>query len=73
MAVKFFVENYKFYLCGREFTAGTDHQALKGLFSFKKPKYHMARWIQTLSSYNVTLEYRQENNMAIPTAFEGVP
>ena len=58
LAVKFFVEHYKHYLLGRRFTVRTDHQALKWLFSLKEPKSRIARWIETLSAFDFSVEYR---------------
>lgn len=36
----------------------TDHRALIWLFSLKEPKSRIARWIEILSDYNLTIEYR---------------
>jgi transposase InsO family protein len=58
LAVRYFTEYYRCYLLGREFTVRTDHQALKWLFSMKQPKDRVARWIETLSEFDVTIEYR---------------
>ena len=58
LAVKHFIEHYKHYLLGRVFTVRTDHQALRWLFSLKEPKYRIARWIEVLSAYHFTVEYR---------------
>ncbi len=58
LAIKNFVEHFKQYLLGREFLVRTDHQALKWLFSLKEPKGRIARWIEILSAYHFTVEYR---------------
>ena len=58
LAIKNFVEHFRQYLLGREFLIRTDHQALKWLFSLKEPKGRIARWIEILSAYNFTVEYR---------------
>ena len=58
LAVKHFIEHYKHYLLGRVFTVRTDHQALRWLFSLKEPKDRIARWIEVLSAYHFTVEYR---------------
>lgn len=58
LAVRYFVEYYKHYLLGRHFLVRTDHQALKWLISLKEPKERLARWIETLSSYDFSIEYR---------------
>ena len=58
LAVKYFVEYYKHYLLGRHFLVRSDHQALKWLFSLKDPKSRTARWIEVLSAYDFSVEYR---------------
>ena len=59
LAIKHFVEYYKHYLLGRHFIVRTDHQALKWLFSMKEPRAMIARWIEVLSQYDFTIEYRK--------------
>lgn len=58
LAVKNFVEHHKHHLLGRKFLIRTDHQALKWLFSLREPKNRIARWIEILSAYDFTVEYR---------------
>ena len=58
LVVRFFVEYYKHYLLGRQFVAWTDHQALKWLYSLREPKDRIARWLETLSAYQFTIEYQ---------------
>ena len=58
LAVKHFIEYYKHYLLGRRFIVRSDHQALKWLFSLKEPKSRIARWIEMLSAYNFSVEFR---------------
>jgi hypothetical protein len=57
-AVKHFTDHYRHYLLGRQFVVRTDHQALKWLFSLKEPKSRIARWIESLSAFHFTVEYR---------------
>jgi hypothetical protein len=59
LAVKYFVEYYKYYLLGQQFLVRSDHQALRWLFSLKEPKDRIARWIEILSQYSFALEYRK--------------
>ena len=61
LALKFFVERYKHYLLGRHFLVRTDHQALKWLFTLKEPKGRIARWIEVLSAFDFSIEYRPGN------------
>ena len=61
LAVKYFCEHFKHYLLGQPegmVTIRTDHQALKWLFSMKEPKARIARWIEALSSFTFSIEYR---------------
>ena len=58
LAVRYFVEYFRQYLLGREFCVRTDHQALKWLFQLKEPKGRIARWIEILSAYQFSIEYR---------------
>ncbi len=58
LAVKVFVEYYKHYLLGRHFTVRSDHQALRWLFTLREPKDRVARWIEILSAYDFSVEYR---------------
>ena len=55
------MEYYKHYLLGRQFVARTDHQALKWLYSLRKPKDRIARWLETLSAYQFSIEYQPSN------------
>lgn len=57
LAVKQFVEHYRYYLLGREFTIRIDHQALKWLFTLRDPNCRIARWIEILSAYDFVIEY----------------
>ena len=58
LALKYFIEYFKHYLLGRQFLARTDHQALIWLFSLREPKGRIARWIEILSAYQFSIEYR---------------
>ena len=58
LAVRYFIEYFRQYLLGVEFKIRTDHQALVWLFSLKEPKERIARWIEILSAYKFSVEYR---------------
>ena len=58
LVVRFFMECYKHYLLRRQFVAQTDHQALKWLYSLREPKDRIARWLETLSAYQLSIEYQ---------------
>jgi transposase InsO family protein len=58
LAIKHFVEYFRHYLLGQAFLVRTDHQALIWLFSLREPKGRISRWIEILSAYNFSIEYR---------------
>ena len=58
LALLYFVEYFRQYLLGRRFTVRTDHQALVWLFKLKEPKGRIARWLEILSYFNFSVEYR---------------
>ena len=58
LAVRYFMEYYRQYLLGRKFLVRTDHQALRWLFSLRNPKDRVARWLETLSAFEFSIEYR---------------
>ena len=43
---------------GRKFCVRTDHQALIWLFSLKEPKGRIGRWLEILSAFDFSVEYR---------------
>ena len=61
LAVRFFIEYFRQYLLGRKFRVRTDHQALIWLFKLKEPRGKIARWIEILSHYDFSVEYRPGN------------
>ena len=64
LAIRHFVEYYRQYLLGRTFVVRSDHQALVWLFKLKEPKGRIARWIELLSEYDFSIEYRSGNKHA---------
>ena len=50
------MEDYKHYMLGHHFRVRSDHEAFKWLFSMKKPKHHMASWMEVLSEFYFELE-----------------
>ena len=73
LAVVHFIEYYKHYLLGKEFLVRTDHQALRWLFSLKEPKNRVARWIESLSAFNFSIEYRPGNKHGNADALSRCP
>lgn len=60
LSIRYFVE-YMYshqYLLGRRFIVRRDHQALVWLFKLREPKGRIARWIEILSQYDFSVEYR---------------
>ena len=58
LALVWGLEHFEPYLWGRHFTVRTDHNALRWLRNFKNPKGQVARWLERLSEFNFTVEYR---------------
>ncbi|MCG7874760.1 MAG: ribonuclease H family protein, partial [Candidatus Thiodiazotropha endolucinida] len=58
LALVTFVKHYKHYLYGKKFLVRTDHSSLKWLMNFKNPEGQIARWIETLSCYDMKVEHR---------------
>ena len=61
LAVRFFVVYFRQYLLGRRFLVRSDHQSLVWLFRLKEPRGKIARWIEILSQYDFSIEYRAGN------------
>ena len=73
LAIRHFVEYYRQYLLGRTFVVRSDHQALVWLFRLKEPKGRIARWIELLSEYDFSIEYRSGNKHANADALSRCP
>ena len=58
LAVVFALKHFKPYVFGRAVTVRTDHGALRWLTNFKDPEGQLARWLETISQYHVTLVHR---------------
>ena len=59
LGIRYFLEYFRHYLLGRDFVFRSDHEALKFLFSLKCPKGRVARWLEILSEYSFSVEYRK--------------
>ena len=59
LAVRYFIEYFRQYLLGRRFRVRSDHQALVWLFQLKEPRGKIARWLEILSQYDFSIEYRR--------------
>ena len=59
LAVIRFVRQYRHYLLGRHFYVRTDHNSLAWLLRFKNINGQLARWLEELSEYNLTIVHRR--------------
>ena len=53
-----YLKQFKQYLYGHNVTVRTDHAALRWLLNFKNPEGQLARWLEVISEYNMTIQYR---------------
>ena len=58
LAVVRFTRQFRHYLLGRSFTIRTDHNSLTWLLRFKEPQGQIARWLEELSQFNMTIVHR---------------
>ena len=58
LAIVMSVKHFHSYLYGQKFRVRTDHGALTWLMKFKNPEGQIARWIEILSTYDMTIEHR---------------
>lgn len=58
LAVVRFTRQFRHYLLGRKFTVRTDHHSLTWLINFRHPEGQIARWLEELSQYDMTIIHR---------------
>ena len=58
LAIVMAVKHFHPYLYGQKFKIRTDHGALTWLMRFKNPEGQTARWLEILSTYDMTIEHR---------------
>ena len=58
LAVIASLQHFRHYLLNVPVILRTDHHSLKWLKTFKKPEGILARWIETLSEFDITIEHR---------------
>ena len=46
------------YLYGRKVTVRTDHAALRWLLNFNNPEGQLARWLEVISEYDMTIQHK---------------
>ena len=58
LAVVYFLKYFRHYLYGQQVTVRTDHSALRWLLDFKDPEGQLARWLEVITQYQLTIEHR---------------
>jgi len=58
LAVVASLQHFRSYLLGQKVLLRTDHNSLKWLNSFKRPEGILARWVETLAEFDLTIEHR---------------
>jgi len=58
LAVIASLQHFRHYLLNVPVILRTDHHSLKWLRTFKKPEGILVRWIETLSEFEITIQYR---------------
>ena len=53
-----FTRQFRYYLLGRKFTVRTDNHSLTFLVNFRHPEGQIARWLEELSQYDMTIVHR---------------
>jgi hypothetical protein len=53
------LRHWRHYVTGKEITVRSDHSSLSWLKKFKEPEGQMARWLEKLSEFKMTIEYRR--------------
>jgi hypothetical protein len=59
LAVVASIRHFHHYLYGRHYLVRSDHGALRWLFKFKNPEGQIARWLETLATYDFNIEHRE--------------
>ena len=58
LAIVVFTRQFRHFLLGKNFIVRTDHNSLTWLLSFKNIEGQLARWLEELSQYNMTIQHR---------------
>ena len=73
LAVVVFTRQYRHYLLGRPFTVRTDHNSLTWLMGFKYIQGQLARWIEELAQYDMTIVHRSGEKHTNADALSRIP
>ena len=57
LAVVRFCREYRHYLLGRSFIVRIDHSSLTWLMRFKHVEGQLARWLEELSQFDMTIQH----------------
>ena len=58
VAIVVFTRQFRFCVLGQPFIVRTDHHSLAWLLGFENIKGQLARWLEELSQYNMTVQHR---------------
>ena len=58
LAVIHFMKNWRYYLRHKPFILRTDHHAMKWIKTMEEPAGMIQRWLDTLSNFNFTVQFR---------------
>ena len=58
LAIVNFVKHFRHYLYGKPFVVRTDHSSLKWLLNKKDAEGQLARWVETLATYEIQIQHR---------------
>ena len=61
LAVVASIKHFHHYLYGQKFLVRSDHGALRWIFNFKNPEGQLARWLETLATYDFKIEHRADS------------
>ena len=73
LAVVKFTRQYRHYLLGKSFTVRTDHGSLTWLLNFKEPQGQLARWLEELGQYDMTVVHRPGRKHQNADALSRIP
>ena len=73
LAVVYFTKYYKHFLYGNEFKIRTDYSSLKWLLNCKNPEGQLARWFESLSNFQMTIEHRAGSKHRNTDALSRIP
>lgn len=59
LAVVLATKHFHHYLFGRKFVIRTDHASLRWLYNFKEPDGQIARWLERLQQYDMSIQHRK--------------